>query len=58
MDGMGTETFVNGHVFDESGFCANCGMHEDQYEREAEPQCTGKKPADGAAEPLQRLPAE
>ena len=46
---MGTETFVNGHVFEfETGICTKCGMREDQYERDGEPQCTGKKPADGA----------
>jgi hypothetical protein len=42
---MGSETIVNGHAFDsETGICANCGMHEDEYERQGEPQCTGKKP--------------
>jgi hypothetical protein len=49
MEGMGTATFVDGHVFEfATGICAKCGMREDQYEREGEPQCTGKKPADGA----------
>ncbi|MBV8145270.1 MAG: hypothetical protein JO184_09715 [Gammaproteobacteria bacterium] len=50
---MGTETIVDGHVFDfGTGICTKCGMHEVDYENQGEPICTGKKPKpDGTNEP-------
>jgi hypothetical protein len=42
---MGSETLVQGHAFDfETGICTRCGMSEIEFEKQGEPQCTGKKP--------------
>jgi len=43
---MGSETLVQGHAFDfETGICTRCGMSEIEFEKQGEPQCSGKKPA-------------
>ena len=42
---MGSETLVQGHAFDfETGICTRRGMREIEFEKQDEPQCTGKKP--------------
>jgi hypothetical protein len=41
---MGSETLVQGHAFDfETGICTRCGMSEIEFEKQGEPQCTGRK---------------
>lgn len=41
---MGTETLVQAHAFVfETGICTRCGMSEVDFEKQDEPQCTGKK---------------
>ena len=42
---MGSETLVQGHAFDfETAICTRCGMSEIEFEKQGEPQCSGKKP--------------
>jgi hypothetical protein len=55
---MGTQTLVDGHVFDfGTGICARCGMDEVEYENLGEPICTGKRPKpDGSGTHIQYTP--